>query len=219
MRKKSFVLLFVICSSVVFGQDSLYVRKWSKPIKKTIYKKNSFLTVEYTEFHTDSSKTLKNVTLEGKLRKVTDNSLTIAIRTEKIEMDFENGKSTEIQNQYSLENRNYRYGYDYEEELRTVSFRKITQLYSNTEKRGYEFGSALMGCSIFTALLVAPLTSINYKTGKFNQKQYYTVAGFSLVGVAVAIPIMALTQSSKYFNIKSRKPDEDDNYYYFLDNK
>ena len=219
MKRHSVLFLLILCGSFVFGQDSLYVRKWSKPTKKTIYKKNSFLWVEYTEFHTDSSKTLKNVSLHGKLRRVTDTSLTIALRTEKIEMDFENGKTTEIENSYSLENRDYRYGYDYEEELRTVNFRKITELSSNTEKRGYGFGSALMGCSFFTALLVAPLTSINYKTGKFNQKQYYRVAGFSLIGVTVAIPIMALTQNSKYFNIKSRKPEDDDNYYYYLGNR
>lgn len=40
-----------------------------------------------------------------------------------------------------------------------------------------------------TAAIIAPLISINYKSGEFNEKKYYRVAGYSLSVAIICIPI------------------------------
>jgi len=46
--------------------------------------------------------------------------------------------------------------------------------------------------SFVSAILVAPLVSINYRTGEFNQRRYYRWAGYSLIGFSVGLPLYGL---------------------------
>jgi hypothetical protein len=44
---------------------------------------------------------------------------------------------------------------------------------------------------------VAPLVSINYKNGDFNQSRYYTTAGIGLIGIGASIPIYFIFRDKK----------------------
>jgi len=55
---------------------------------------------------------------------------------------------------------------------------------------------ALLGNT--TALIVAPLISINYKTGDFNKDLYYKVAGAGLITLGVTLPLAILTSGRTF---------------------
>ena len=59
-------------------------------------------------------------------------------------------------------------------------------------------GIGIIVTGVFSALVVSPLASINYKTGGFNEKRYYKMAGFSLASLGVSIPIMVATRQKSF---------------------
>ena len=88
MKKTITILLATLYCSIAFGQDSLFIRNWCNPTKKAIYKKNVFFTLQYDELFNDTSKIMQTISLSGKLRSVTDTTLTIAVTSEDINIDF-----------------------------------------------------------------------------------------------------------------------------------
>lgn len=64
-----------------------------------------------------------------------------------------------------------------------------------------------------TALVIAPLVSINYKTGDFRDHRYYSVAGYSLAAVAVSLPIYFLSFPKSYILIPKGGEIDQDHWY------
>ncbi len=213
MKKTIIFILATLFYSLTFGQDSLFIRNWAKPTKMKLYKKNIFFTLRYDELYNDTSNIMQKVSLSGKLKYVTDTSLTIAVTHEEINIDFKNGKSTRIESSYFQDPCDIMDGIHYGNELRTINFKKINLVYSSEEKKGYGFGSSLTGISVFSALIVAPLASINFRTGSFNKNRYYTIAGICLAGVTIGIPIILLTRNDKSYIISGKKPNNTEAYY------
>jgi len=54
-------------------------------------------------------------------------------------------------------------------------------------------------------LIVAPLVSINYKSGGFNSTTYFTCAGIGLGILTIGIPLSVLNKEKEYF---INQPDE-----------
>ncbi len=93
----------------------------------------------------------------------------------------------------------------YEEsgEMISIDPRTITSMhYQSTGSGTVSAISALIAAAGYTtAMVIAPLISINYKTGAFNEDRYYKVAGISLITIGVTLPLAILT-SGKTFEFK-----------------
>ncbi len=59
-------------------------------------------------------------------------------------------------------------------------------------------GSGIFTTSILTALVIAPLASIQYKQGGFNEKLYLNMAGYSLGTALVMVPVILPTMEKTY---------------------
>jgi hypothetical protein len=104
-------------------------------------------------------------------------------------------------------------------ELRTIKINNIYSISHFTTKRISNVGGAIASFSAFAALVIAPLVSINYKTGNFNQKIYYPVLAGCGLGFAIGIPINVACRKNKYYKIKTYSPDPCDNNYYSIQTK
>ncbi|MFC2129142.1 hypothetical protein ACFLQX_00005, partial [Bacteroidota bacterium] len=93
----------------------------------------------------------------------------------------------------------------YEEsgDLTVIDPRTITSIYyqSNGASAVSTVSGILAAAGYTTAMLIAPLISINYRTGDFNESRYYKVAGYSLITVGLTLPIAILT-SGRTFEFK-----------------
>lgn len=49
-----------------------------------------------------------------------------------------------------------------------------------------------------TAAIIAPLVSINYKSGEFNENKYYRIAGYSLSAAIICIPVYFIFSPKTY---------------------
>ncbi len=68
--------------------------------------------------------------------------------------------------------------------------------------------------SIATALIVAPLASINYKTGGFNAQRYYTIAASGLIGLSIGIPLHFIGRV-RYYDITTKRGEKAKDLWYF----
>lgn len=59
--------------------------------------------------------------------------------------------------------------------------------------------------SFISSLIIAPLSSYNFKTGNFNQKRYYKILVPSLISASICIPLTIVSgnRNYKYFNNKN----------------
>lgn len=78
------------------------------------------------------------------------------------------------------------------EQIYNIKYSSPTRQTANT------LSNVFIGVSAFTSLFVAPLVSINYTNGEFNNDLYYKVAGAGLVGIAIGIPTSILTKEKSY---------------------
>ena len=75
--------------------------------------------------------------------------------------------------------------------------------YTKTSDAFDRISASLLISSILTALVVAPLVSIDYKTNEINSTRYLKWAGYGLIGVGVSIPLSALHKRKDY-NISNK---------------
>lgn len=70
-----------------------------------------------------------------------------------------------------------------------------------------------MSFGVFTALIVAPLISINYKSGEFRDQRYYKIAGYSLGVAAISLPLFLFSESKSYTIIPSGSEPAENKWY------
>jgi|GEM_PF-1994135 len=70
-----------------------------------------------------------------------------------------------------------------------------------------------MSFGVFTALIVAPLISINYKSGEFRDQRYYKIAGYSLGVSAISLPLFLFSGSKSYTIIPSGSEPAENKWY------
>lgn len=173
----------------------------SKDSTKVVRIKDGYnIEITYEELVNDSLIQEKRNTARGELLAITDTTISFRIDQEDVYTKFKNGSNIEQQTSY--------YNDDYStlnSVKRTINKNQLKYFqYDNKARNAIQVcGSTLTIVSVGTALLVAPLVSINYKNGNFNKEKYYTVAGCGLAGIAVGIPLIIIGQQ-KYYSITTR---------------
>lgn len=105
------------------------------------------------------------------------------------------------------------------ETIRAIDINSINTISYSKSKKITDVGVFLTVMSGFSALVIAPLASINYKTGNFNQKTYYSFLAGCGVGFAVGIPLSTIFTKNRNYRIKEYAPDPCDNNYYSIKTK
>ncbi len=105
------------------------------------------------------------------------------------------------------------------ETIRAIDIQSINTISYSKSKKIANVGVVITTMSGFAALVVAPLASINYKTGNFNQQTYYSFLAGCGIGFAVGIPLSTIFTKHKNYNIKEYSPDPRDNNYYSIQTK
>jgi hypothetical protein len=90
--------------------------------------------------------------------------------------------------------------YLYEGPVRTIQKSDLLTIKctSNFRRAVSAASGTAITLSALTTLLVAPLSSINYKTGSFNNTRFRTLAGIGLAGITVGIPLSILSRTKTY---------------------
>lgn len=93
--------------------------------------------------------------------------------------------------------------------LMTLNLNEIDGLYYSSRRReaSRNIMFSVLGVSVFTSLVLAPLLSLEYKktsatdaTG-FDRPMYFAIAGAGLVGAAISLPIIYLLRP-KYYRLQ-----------------
>mgnify|MGYP000132526055 CR=1 FL=1 len=169
-------------------------------LKKVKLVHNVAYNLNYSENTFDTLIENKNISLSGYLESLGKTKLVFDVLTENITMNFNNGISSTTTNDY------WKYKYEKQDYLRTVNLNAITSIDYTSPSRDHwgSFGSTTTFLSLLATVLVAPLVSINYKTGDFNQHRYYTIAGSGLVGLSVGIPLLVFGTHSKQYKLTQK---------------
>ncbi|MCK4639678.1 MAG: hypothetical protein KAT33_09675 [Bacteroidales bacterium] len=69
--------------------------------------------------------------------------------------------------------------------------------HNKTNKLIYDASGVLIFISSVTALIIAPLISINYKYQTFNEERYFNWVKVSLIGLTVSIPLSIISKPKK----------------------
>lgn len=99
----------------------------------------------------------------------------------------------------------------------TLSFNDSLELqYSNSFRYSSHYFAKNIGLISFgSAAIVAPLFSINYSDGGFNENRYFRVAGYSMSATAICAIVYLMTFDKKFKLVK--KGTEVNKNYWYLD--
>lgn len=207
------------------GQDTaMFMHSWANPNKTYEIDANTFLNVSIYKKDTLFSKVSSTHRLGGKLFKIDSSDITFKIDNEYLDSTFSNGRSMKIYNNYLI-NDSLKKITNYE--FRKVKISSITSISFFLEKKNGlnilpELGGGLIFISGITALIIAPLASINYKNGNFNEKKYYSILTFCASGLTIGIPLSVIFRkgSQRNYNLKNSSPPLNDmtDYYYLKKN-
>jgi hypothetical protein len=166
-----------------FTQD-IWLRNSANPLKRKRIRPNSTLTL-YPAVQGDTT----SYDASGSLRMASSGQMVMCIEEENMEI---------VRNESNVETINRFWCID-DAPCRTFSTTElelhVTTPASNTLRI---VGANLISFGALTALLVAPLASINYGNGSFNKDRYFSIAGAGLASVAVGIPLVSFTGGKFY---------------------
>lgn len=145
----------------------------------------------------------KSTYLLGTIESISDTSVTMNPWSESAYITYFNGDESEVYTTYTSQNK------------MQLSINQIEYLQYSSPTRDFlhNFGTTTASLAALTALIVAPLVSINFKNGDFKKNTYYRVAGYSLIGLGVSIPIIALTKPKQYLLLEKDTGAERDYWY------
>ncbi|WP_375562435.1 hypothetical protein ACE193_07775 [Bernardetia sp. OM2101] len=158
---------------------------------------NYFNTIDYDTLSNDSSILEVQMQFTGFITDLSDSTLKFQTRSEYLMIANKFGKVTKNNDCYTC---GYYLGMKDSIKISTINLRKINFLSTNSSSRETlgATGQFISGVSLITTLVVAPLISINYKNGNFNQDRYYKFAGGGLLGLSIGIPLTFLNDQKKY---------------------
>ncbi len=160
--------------------------------KKIKLSKYEYITVVARPFYIDSATVIYNeYTGYISLNYLVDTFLQIMPYSERSRQVYQNGQRT--LRHYTV--------YEEPEGLKPLSLNYINYIeYSTPARRtSLDISSFVLFSSITSALLMAPLVSINYKNGDFNSTRYYNWAISGLAGTAISLPFVIKFSPRKYF--------------------
>ena len=170
------------------------------PLKrKKLYFDEFQYYINYKESNLEKGVISQTGSFDGAIKDFTDTSIRFIFQQENINIDYENGKTAYIENNYYKEDTVdidplWR-GEKYEE--KEVLLKNITKIEISQKFNASGISPTIALFSTITTLIVAPLVSINYKTGDFSQSKYYTTAGIGLIGIGASIPIYFIFRDKK----------------------
>lgn len=160
----------------------------------------SYFKFQDTRSYTDSTLDDEEIIQDFVVTDFSDSTLDGALQNERRYLEFVNGSESELSNYYSDREKTIRF-----DKIENITYQKSTKL---------EFlAPTLATTSVITTLLIAPLISINYKTGDFNQKRYYKTALIGLIGIGTSIPVSYLFRT-KSLRIIPRNGEVDKKHWY-----
>ncbi len=171
-----------------------------KPLKKKkLYFDEFQYYINYAESNLDKGVLKQTGSFNGAIKDFTDTSIRFIFQQENIEIDFENGKTAYIENIYYKEDTNNEDYFSRSEKFaeKEILIKNISDIEISRKFNTSGISPTIALFSTIATLIVAPLVSINYKNGDFNQSRYYTTAGIGLIGIGASIPI--------YFIFKDKK--------------
>jgi hypothetical protein len=208
-------IILILFYNASFGQDStMYLHSWKNPNKVDKIANNIVNNVNAIE--KDSSGNSFNKSFRGLLLYVRQNEIVMTINSEDSETKLANGTTVINETQYIFPDSLKKIK---DVELRTININSINYVSHFTEKGISNVGGAIAVMSVITGLFIAPLVSINYKTGNFNQIRYYSVLAGGAMGFAIGIPLNVIFRKNKHYKIKTYTPDPCDNNYYSIQTK
>jgi hypothetical protein len=133
-----------------------------------------------------------SINISGEIESLTEDAITLQLMTYEKRGGI-GGNTFDIRKYY----------YDNPGDPVQIDPKTITSIYyhSSGASAVSSVSAGLSAAGYLTALIIAPLISINYKTGDFNSDRYYKVAGAGLITVGVTLPL-ALIFSGRTFELK-----------------
>lgn len=125
----------------------------------------------------------------GSVMYATDTSLFFGTTREEREFTLRNGTEGSLSHSYSAASRTI--------ELPVRTIQSLTYI-SPARLRAQTFFGTFAFCSFLSAVIVAPLASINYSHWTFNKQRYFTIAGIGLAGVVVGVPLASVFSEQNY---------------------
>ncbi len=153
-----------------------------KPVKKkTLYFDEAYFNLKHSHFNANSETEKQESTLEGTIYDFTDSTITLNVDYETIAYSYENGSESTVSNDYAYSKTVVR------KELKIADLDYV--YFKKPRFQGEKIAPITFSVSAITTLIVAPLISMNFKTGDFNKSRYYKTAGIGLIGIGASIPI------------------------------
>lgn len=99
-----------------------------------------------------------------------------------------------------LKKTKYNRSYFYKAPLTEIKLSEISYISYNGPKssKAHNISKNIGWASLFSALVVSPLVSINYRRADFNKQRYFTVAGISLSAMTISFTIAGITNYTQY---------------------
>jgi hypothetical protein len=193
--------------------DSIFILVNTMDSLKTVRLKGSY----YLQFNDTGKDTLikdYHLNLNGNFNKINKTQIGFVLKEETIETSFKNGLSIYSSKDYD------NYDGSGSEDQRMIDKKVLEQLrYTSPGRTAMsKIGGATLTASLLTALLIAPLASVNYKDGVVNKDKYTRIALSGLTGVAVSVPFLIFGRSKAY-KLTEKGSRQDKDYWYIAEEK
>ena len=160
--------------------------------------KNQTVTIKYEaydflEFQLNKEKHFNGYSqrfIQGGVVKYSDSSVTFAPESDYLFFDCMPDSTRVIERHQKPSH--------YQLDIQSANIEKITFHSRNSQNwQGIGVSGIILGG--IASLFVAPLISINYKSGGFNTKTYFTCAGIGLGFITISIPVTVLNKEEEYY--------------------
>lgn len=194
-------------------ETSLLLHSWKHAKKLVQIPPDAEITISLDYKDSITPNKIFPTSFSGNFKDVNDKTLYMMVYGEESFLLTPDGTKKEMSTSYTMNAIN---GGTTDGELTKIDINRITSISYSPEKPIAGVGYFIAGVSAIAALVVAPLVSINYKTGDFKQTRYYSVVGGCAIGFAVGMPLGAIFNKYKYYRIKKNLPSTDDMNYYSI---
>lgn len=217
MIKKIIVFIVVILfHNCTFGQDTLLILQSCKnPSRVREIKIGSELFLGFSQIN--GLHVINNYSYYGTIKNIKKDTITMKVETEDFTDSLANGITVNTTKKY----------YDFHwqkreiarDEIRKVNIKDVNYI-STSRWNGSGLGiqSTFLFSAIFL-LVVSPLVSVNFKTGDFNQKRYYTWLACSGTVFTISLPIFILSMKERKYSIRDYSPNSKSKKYYRIQTK
>jgi hypothetical protein len=217
--KYFFLIPLTFLFSVSYGQDSLlsrpdtalFLQSWYKP-KKIDKITNDLLITVALNLPDTIGKAIPQ-TYDGLLLYSYPDRIVMTVNHERLTLKNFNGSKTVIEKSYSFVDSLKKIS---DGEIRTIHKNNIKSISHFTIKRASNVSGAIAMISAVTALFIAPLVSIDYKTGNFRQGIYYPTLAACGSGFVVGLTFNMAFRKNKFYAISQYAPEPDGDTYFHI---